>query len=136
MNQATSAGGIFVQKRGDERYLLLVKYPNNGDLGFLKGHVEPGETIEQTAVREVREETGLKSFKIVKKIGELIREATEDSGEIVLKTIHMFLMTSDNFDHGKAEEEYGWFKYNEAINMMAFKEEAEFLIKNKGKIIF
>ncbi len=141
MNQATSAGGIFVQKRKDKFYLLLLKYPDflakqfkSGGLGFLKGHVEPGETVEQTAIREMKEEAGLENVKIVKKIGSLTREATEDNGERVLKTIHMFLMTTDNFDHKPSEEEYDWFEYYEAINNMAFKEEAEFLKQHKNTL--
>ncbi len=142
MERATSAGGIFVQKRGNKFYLLLLKYPDSltkqfgpGELGFLKGHVEPGETIEQTALREMREEAGLENVKIIKKIGSLERETVERNGDRALKTIHMFLMTTDTFDHKPSEEEYGWFEFDEAISKMAFKEDAEFLRQNKSAII-
>lgn len=50
MKQTVSAGGIFVKKQNNKYYLLLLKYPEFGDLGFLKGHLEQGETIEQTAL--------------------------------------------------------------------------------------
>ena len=76
MNTAITAGGIFSKKCGDKYHLLLRKYPESGNLAFLKGHIEAGETIEQTAIREVREETGLKNIKIIKKIGKLIRQST------------------------------------------------------------
>src|SRR3989344_4106001 len=92
MKKATSAGGIIVKKEGDKYYLLLLYYSEYKDLGFLKGHVKEGETIEEDAIREMNEETGLQNISIINKIGSLIREA---------------------------------------IERMAFKEEAEFLRKHK-----
>ena len=132
MKKATSAGGIIVKKEGDKYYLLLLYYSEYKDLGFLKGHVKEGETIEEDAIREMNEETGLQNISIINKIGSLIRESVEDNGETVLKTIHMYLMESQDFNHGdKAEEKYGWYEYDEAIERMAFKEEAEVLRKHK-----
>lgn len=142
MKQATSAGGIFVQKRKGKFYLLLLKYPEflakqfkSGNLGFLKGHVEPGETIEQAALREVKEEAGLENIKIIKKIGEVVRESLENDGEKSIKTIHLFLMTTPKFNHLTSEEDYGWFEYGQAINKMAFTEEKKFLQKYKKEIL-
>ena len=136
MKQATSAGGIIVKREGGKYFLLLLFYPEYGDLGFLKGHTKEGETIEETAIQEMKEEAGLEKVSIVNKVGSLIRESVEDSGETVLKTIHMFLMESKDFNHSdKAEEKYGWYELDEAIKKMAFKEEAEFLRKYKEAII-
>lgn len=135
MKQATSAGGIFVKNEGKKDYLLLLIYKNSGKLGLLKGHAEPGETIEQTALREVLEEAGLEDVKIIKKIGEVVREAQEKNGTTALKTIHIFLMSTPGFNHLKPEEDYGWFEYDEAVNMMSFPEEKEFLQKYKKTIL-
>ncbi|MCC8063481.1 MAG: NUDIX domain-containing protein [Clostridiales bacterium] len=53
-----SAGAVlYRQEAGARRYILVQEY--NGDTGFPKGHVEPGETEEQTALREIWEETGV-----------------------------------------------------------------------------
>ena len=68
MKKATSAGGIIVKKEGDKYYLLLLYYSEYKDLGFLKGHVKEGETIEEDAIREMNEETGLQNISIINKI--------------------------------------------------------------------
>ncbi len=53
-----SAGAVlYRQEAGARRYILVQEY--NGDTGFPKGHIEQGETEEQTALREIWEETGV-----------------------------------------------------------------------------
>ena len=53
-----SAGAVLYTVISGERRYVLVR-EKNGSYGLPKGHVEPGETLAQTALREVREETGL-----------------------------------------------------------------------------
>ena len=53
-----SAGAVlYTVIEGERRYVLVRE--KNGSYGLPKGHVEPGETLAQTALREVREETGV-----------------------------------------------------------------------------
>jgi 8-oxo-dGTP diphosphatase len=52
-----AAGGIVVRRDGDATQYLLVHRPR-GDWSFPKGKAEPGERDEDTALREVEEETG------------------------------------------------------------------------------
>ena len=54
-----AAGGVVVRGSGSEIEVLLVHRPQYGDWTFPKGKVEPGESDEECAVREVEEETGL-----------------------------------------------------------------------------
>ena len=54
-----SCGAIVIYHEGDVYKTLLVKNHNGRNFSFPKGHVEEGETEQQTAVREVKEETGL-----------------------------------------------------------------------------
>lgn len=54
-----SCGAIVIHRDGDKYKILLVKNHNGRNYSFPKGHVEKGETEQQTAIREVKEETGL-----------------------------------------------------------------------------
>ena len=118
--------------------ILLVYYHNepfSDNVAFPKGHLEEGESEEQAAMREVVEETGLQNPRIVRKLGIVSRLSKEDSGETVFKDIHLFLMQIDSFVHGKAEERYGWFSYEEALQKLSFQEEKDFLKKIWPEIV-
>ncbi len=53
-----SAGAVlYTVVDGERRYVLVRE--KNGSYGLPKGHVEPGETLAETALREIREETGV-----------------------------------------------------------------------------
>ena len=58
MKQEKSCGAIILRQKNEETQTLLVKH-NAGHWAFAKGHVELGENEEETALREIREETGL-----------------------------------------------------------------------------
>lgn len=54
-----SCGAIIACHKGGEEKILLIRHKNGGHWAFPKGHVEANETEEETARREIREETGL-----------------------------------------------------------------------------
>lgn len=82
----TSAGGV-VFRTGE--VLLLQRL--TGEWGFPKGHLEEGESKADAAVREVREETGL-LVEATERLGATQYRFTNDSGRLVHKTVHWFLM--------------------------------------------
>ncbi len=53
-----SAGAVICTVENTMLYYLIIK-DNHGNYGFPKGHVEDGETLKETAVREIKEETGV-----------------------------------------------------------------------------
>ena len=65
-----SSGGVIFRKEGSDAEIALVAVKEGKVWSLPKGIVEKGEEPPETAVREVREETGL-SGKIVKKIGDI-----------------------------------------------------------------
>ena len=59
MKREKSCGALGVRKNGESYDLVLLRHRFGGHWSFPKGHVEAGENERQTALREVREETGL-----------------------------------------------------------------------------
>ena len=60
MKREKSCGALVIRKNGEQYDLVLLRHRFGGHWSFPKGHVEGKETEEQTAVREIFEETGLK----------------------------------------------------------------------------
>lgn len=54
-----SCGAVVFTRRGNELAYVII-HSIGGDYGFPKGHMEPGETEQDTALREIREEVGLR----------------------------------------------------------------------------
>ena len=61
MKREKSCGVLVLRQQEDELYVVLLRHRFGGHWSFPKGHVEAGESERQTALREVREETGLTS---------------------------------------------------------------------------
>lgn len=56
MNYEISCGVVACRNEGGQLHYLLIR-ARNGEYGFPKGHMEPGETEHETAIRELKEET-------------------------------------------------------------------------------
>lgn len=54
-----SCGAVVFRNSAGGPAFLLIRHVNGGHWAFPKGHMEPGESEEETAIREIREETGL-----------------------------------------------------------------------------
>ncbi len=68
------AAGVILFRRDDDRdRFLLLESARHGTWGFPKGHLEPGETLEQCAAREVQEETGGLRYDLVPEFREVTR---------------------------------------------------------------
>ena len=64
MKREKSCGVLVLRQQVDELYVVLLRHRFGGHWSFPKGHVEAGESERQTALREVREETGLTGINI------------------------------------------------------------------------
>jgi len=88
--EATSAGAIlFRDTRGRREYLLLKSRP--GDWEFPKGGVEGDEELQQTAIREVTEESGITDFRLIDGFRREYNYVFQAGGETIHNTVHLFL---------------------------------------------
>ena len=99
MKEAISCGGVVIH-RG--KVLTLYKNYKNKYEGWVlpKGTVEKNETFEQTALREVREESGVNA-RIIMYIGKSAYTFNSNNG-IVDKEVHWYLMSAESFYNMRA----------------------------------
>ncbi len=123
-----SSGGVIIN---NNLILLLKKY--NGDYVLPKGRIERGESIEETALREVKEESGI-TGEIKKYIGKIDYSFINRMRNIRIdKTVHFFLM-STNDTHTKPQSMEGFktakfYEREEAISLMKYSQEREIIRK-------
>lgn len=124
-----SAGGV-VYRTGDDgtEICLAARRTRRGDLvwGLPKGAVEPDETPEEAAVREVLEETGLQA-EIEIDLG-TIRYFYVWEGVRVRKQVRFFLMRAvggDVANHDEEMEDVRWFPMRRAKKRAAYRGERE-----------
>jgi 8-oxo-dGTP pyrophosphatase MutT (NUDIX family) len=115
MKQEVSAGGVVFRKMGEEIQFLLI-HDRFGKITLPKGHQEAGETIEQTAIREIGEETGVVG-KIVTKIDTISYVFTHpDHGEVEKEVTYYVVQTDDDMISPQLDEIKGvaWYPIEEA----------------------
>ena len=129
----TSAGGVLVRPAETGLEVLLAsRRTRRGELvwGLPKGLVEEGESPEEAALREVREETG-HTGTIREPLGEVSYWFVWD-GERIRKTVHFFLMDHNGEPPGERDqemEEIRWFPLGEAADIAGFKSEKQTIRK-------
>lgn len=98
----TAAGGVVLDRAG--RILWIFR---RGKWDLPKGKADEGETVEETALREVREECGMKHLEIRRFLGKCYHIYPVSKGrKAVFKTTHWFLMETDDTEFvPQAEEE-------------------------------
>lgn len=100
--------------------VLLVKQVD-GHWGFPKGHVEENETEEETAIREVYEETNLQ----VEIFSDFYKKVTYSPRENVMKDVIFFLARPKNIDTKPQEAEISkveWVSFDEALNILTYED--------------
>jgi 8-oxo-dGTP pyrophosphatase MutT (NUDIX family) len=127
--QAVSAGGLVFEDRPDGRWVVLISRRNAaGQLQWTlpKGGLEAGEDLEAAAIREVEEETGLRSS-IREKLGVVDYWFVWRPDEVRYhKYVHYYLMTflgGDTALHDDEAEDVVWLPIAEALRRLTHTNE-------------
>jgi 8-oxo-dGTP pyrophosphatase MutT (NUDIX family) len=118
-----SAGGVVYRRTGDSVEVLIGKDSYYHRWSLPKGWVDKGETHEQAAIREVREEVGVQA-RVVQRLGEPEKYVYNLHGVRVFKTVHYFLLeyeSGSEQNHDSEMEEVRWLSIDEAIEIVAYK---------------
>ena len=122
-----SAGGVVV--RGEDTIVIVPTRRTAAGrqvLALPKGHVDPGESEEEAAAREVREEAGVEA-EMVEKLGD-VRYWYQRDGKRIAKRVAFYLFdyrAGDPADHDNEVEVARWMPLAEAVEALSYKGERE-----------
>jgi len=121
--QEKSAGAVIFRRDEDKIFYLLLQYKQKTKYWDLpRGNIEKNEEERQTVLREVKEETGLADIKFVDGFRETTSWVYVRENQKIFKEVIYFLAETEekevtvSWEH----EDYGWFEFNEAIDMMTY----------------
>ena len=128
-----SSGGIVYRRRKGVTEVALIRVRNRWCLP--KGKVEEGESLQETALREVREESGLEG-KVVAKLGDITYWYTNKTKEgetiRIFKRVYFYLvryLRGDVSLHDDEVKEACWFPIEEAVEKLSYPTERETMRK-------
>ena len=131
-----SAGGVVVRALAGSWHALLIKDPY-GKWSLPKGHMEGGESLRETAVREVEEETGIRPEVVGPKI-DTVDWIFRDGDETIHKYCTFFLMRSRTGEAVPQSEEgitaCVWFPVRDAAFRVAYADTREVVMRVDQKI--
>lgn len=153
MPREKSAGAIIFRKEDNNIYYLLLHYAasepgKKGHWGLSKGHVEGGETDEQTMRREVKEETGIEDLKIINGFKEKekyffrrvygLQGQARETAPWVFKLVIFYLAETEtkNIKLSPEHTDFEWLSFDQAIKKINYKNSKELLRKANDFVVF
>ncbi|HEX3016331.1 MAG TPA: NUDIX domain-containing protein [Caproicibacter sp.] len=120
MKYEISCGAVvFTQQGGKTQYVIIKS--TEGYYGFPKGHIESGESEEETALREIREETGL-NVNIISGFRVVDEHPIPNKPDVMKRIIYFLAEFNNQIIKYHKEELLGAYimTYNEAMNAFQF----------------
>jgi tRNA nucleotidyltransferase (CCA-adding enzyme) len=130
MPDERSAGAVVFRVEDDRPLYLLLKY-RSGHWGFVKGHIEEGESIRETVRREAIEETGIEHLEFAENFEDAVTYHFQRSGSTVHKRVDFLLAytTTEEVELGSPQEhvDMAWLGYDEAQDRLRFDDMQQLL---------
>ena len=133
-----TAGGIVFRMSADQKDIdILLIQDSKGRWTIPKGHIEPGETARQTAIREIGEEAGLFHIQVLTWLGK-IHFQYRRVDKLVLMTTQIYLVRAlDNAEIPTKEQwmkGIKWFRFRDAIDAIEYEDIEKLMLIAKNKI--
>ncbi len=127
--QYQAAGGVVIH----DGQMLLLDRPGRGEVRLPKGHVEPGESPRDAALRETREEAGYADLEIVADLGSIMNHFAVPAQDRDITREEIFYLMRLNSDAQASRDEHDarqframWVRLQEAPDRLTFGSEQEF----------
>jgi len=119
-----AAGGVVLREGGEEVEVCVVHRPRYGDWTLPKGKLEPDESFEEAALREVEEETGLRC-----ELGRELESTHYIDGRGRPKIVRYWLMevVAGEFEPNAEVDELRWMTAAEAVDALTYERDRELL---------
>ena len=128
MRTEKSCGAVVFRNKNNNIQVLLIRHLNGGHWAFPKGHVEKGETEEQTALREILEETGL-AVELDNRYRQVVSYSPKKD---VVKDVVYFVATASSDAVTVAQEEeisqIVWVDMHNAADYVSFDNDKKVLL--------
>lgn len=137
VREPTAGGIVFrMSKQGQDIEILLIQ-DSKGRWTIPKGHIEPGETAKQTAIREIGEEAGLFHIQVLTWLGK-IHFQYRRIDKLVLMTTQIYLVRAMDEAEIPTKEQWmkgiKWFKFNDALDAIEYEDIEKLMLVAKNKI--
>ncbi len=126
MRREFSAGGLVVRRLRGRPFLCVVRVKDGQVVALPKGHPDHAESVAETALREVREETGVDA-EVVGRLGE-VRYRYQRGGRRIAKVVEFFLLryvSGDVDDHDHEVEHARWIPAAQAAESLSYPGERD-----------
>jgi 8-oxo-dGTP diphosphatase len=133
-----SSGGVIFRKNEASVEIALVAVKDGKVWCLPKGIINKGEEPDETAIREVSEETGLKG-RIIEKLGEInYWYYLKEEEAKCRKTVHFYLLEYEGGDISKHDWEVdkaAWFQIDDALKIASHKNERDIIEKARERLV-
>lgn len=136
VREPTAGGIVFRKNQQDEVEILLIQDAKDR-WTIPKGHIEEGETAQQTAKREIGEEAGLTNVEVIGWLGKIhFRYRRVD--RLVLMTTQIYLVRAKGDTDAIKKEEWmngiKWFSFHDALDEIEYEDIGKLMLLAKKKI--